>query len=165
VTQILQVKVLVQNGDVIMSQVLNIEPDVQQKKRKRPIILTIVCILLFLRVLLAANFLTLLFLGILNSDGLNLLSEVVGVTFALAEAGLAVLLLIAVIGLWLLRPWAWRLIMMIIGVLLVLDLWTHFTSASSLLGDLELLLNIMIVIYLVQNDVRELFVDARETIG
>jgi hypothetical protein len=54
---------------------------------------------------------------------------------------------------------------MIIGVLLVLDLWTHFTSASSLLGDLELLLNIMIVIYLVQNDVRELFVDARETIG
>ena len=148
-----------------MSQVLNIESEVQQQKRKRPIILTIVCILLFLRVLLSAIFVTFLFLGILNSGGLDLLSEVLGATFALALAGLAVLLLIAAIGLWLLRPWAWRLNMMLMGLLLVLGLWTHFTSASSLIGDLELLLNIMIVFYLVQNDVRELFVDARRTIG
>ena len=148
-----------------MSQVLKIEPKVQQQKRKRPIILTIVCTLLLLHVLLAAIFVTLLFLGISNSDGLVLLDEILGAAFALALAGLAILLLIAAIGLWLMRPWAWRLNMMLMGLLLILGLWSHFTSPSSLISDLELLLNIMIVFYLVQNDVRELFIDARGTIG
>jgi len=78
--------------------------------------------------------------------------------------GLDVFLLIAAIGMWLLKPWAWQWNMMVMGFLLVTGLWIHFTSASSLTNDITLLLNIMIVFYLVQSDIRELFIDARETI-
>jgi hypothetical protein len=136
-----------------------------QRKRKRPIILTIVCILLFVRILLAGMILAVLLMGITYTGGEELLSQALGAGFILALTCLCLFILIAVIGLWKLRPWAWQLNMMIIGFLLVTGLWTHFAvSASNRVNDLTLLLNIIIVFYLVQTDVRELFITENRTI-
>jgi hypothetical protein len=147
-----------------MVQGLEAKPDLKHQRRKRPIILTIVCFLLFARVMLIAFLVAFLFMGVSNPGVREPLSQVLGVAFTLVLAGLDVFLLIAAVGLWLLKTWAWQWNMMIMGFLIVTGLWIHFTSASSLINDLTLLLNILIVFYLVHNDVRELFVSVRGTI-
>jgi len=139
-------------------------PEQLHQKRKRPVILTIVCFLLFARVILIAFIVPFLFLGVSNMGSEGLLYQVLGAAYTLTLAGLDLFLLITAVGLWLLKPWAWQWNMMVMGFLLVTGLWIHFTSASTLLNDLTLLLNIMIVFYLVNNDVRELFVSPRRTI-
>lgn len=98
----------------------------------------------------------------MGSEGL--LYQALGAAYTLTLAGLDLFLLITAVGLWLLKPWAWQWNMMVMGFLLVTGLWIHFTSASTLLNDLTLLLNIMIVFYLVNKDVRELFISPRRTI-
>lgn len=145
-----------------MIQGLDVKPERKRQKRKRPIILKIVCILLFLRVAFIAILVTFLSLGITFFEKEEPLSQVLGAGITLAVAGLGVFLLIAAIGLWQLQPWAWRLNVMIMGFLLVSDLWTHFANASNLENDLSLLLNILIVFYLVYPEVRGLFSATRE---
>lgn len=140
------------------------KPERKRQKRKRPVILTIVCFLLFARVILIAFLVVFLFVGVSNTGDEGPLYQVLGFTYTLALAGLDLFLLIAAVGLWLLKPWAWQWNMIIMGFLLVTGLWIHFTSASSLFNDLTLLLNILIVFYLVNNDVRELFVSTGRTI-
>ena len=143
----------------------DVEPVRKRRKRKRPVILTIVSFLLFVRVFFIAILVAILFLGVTNTGGEEPLSQVLGVALTLLLAGLDIFLLIAAVGMWLLKAWAWQWNMMVMGFLLVTGLWIHFTSASSLSNDLTLLLNILIVFYLVHDDVRGLFIETRETTG
>ena len=127
-------------------------------KPKRPLILTIVVLLLLARVIYLGTTMGLLFLFSFASQGSGYSASVTDVLLGIALFGLTLFLLVAVIGLWQLRPAAWALNMLIMGFLLIVGLWIHFTDQAGLVNDAGLLLNILIVFYLVQPDVRALFV-------
>ena len=132
---------------------------VSSSKPKRPLILRIVTLLLFARVILLIIITAIGVAGILlvNQEGVGL--EIQQITVELALAGLTLVMLVAAVGMWLLRPWAWQMNMVILGFYLVVDLWLHYSEQAGLVNDVTLLLNILIVFYLVQKDVRRLFVN------
>lgn len=71
--------------------------------------------------------------------------------------GMGLLNLALAIGMWQLRPWAWRLTIITAGVLLLNDLWGYFSTDRTLSRTLGLLVNVLIVFYMAQPDVRRLF--------
>lgn len=68
-------------------------------------------------------------------------------------------MIVSAVGLWRLRPWAWRLTMIMVGMLLIYGLWVEFSGDREMANAIGLLLNIFIVFYLVQGDIRGLFVE------
>ena len=132
---------------------------VSGNKPKRPLILTIVSLLLFARVILLASVTVVGLAGLISSEGQGVFLSVEQVVMELALVGATVLLFVAALGLWLLRPWAWQMNMIILGFYLVIDLWTHYSTQGGMVNDASLLLNILIVFYLVQKDVRMLFIN------
>jgi hypothetical protein len=96
--------------------------------------------------------------ALMAGEASGTLQEIAEVLLAALLVGLIILLIVAAIGLWLLRPMAWALNMIVMGFLLVIGLWFHFSEQSGLTNDAGLLLNVLIVFYLVQPDVRALFV-------
>ena len=94
-------------------------------KPKRPLILTMVTLLLFLRVIFVAFLTGFGFWGLISAGvPLNFLGvqEVLKVLFLF---GLTLLLLIAALGMWMLRPWAWQMNMIILGFYLIINLYTE----------------------------------------
>jgi hypothetical protein len=127
-------------------------------KPKRPTILTIVILLLFARVLFFIVLLVFAVYALVSGQGLEIslgLSEVLIIVLLFF---LAMFLLVAAIGLWQLRPKAWAVNMLIMGFLLIVGLWIHFSDQAGLVNDLGLLLNVLLVLYLAQPDVRALFI-------
>ena len=127
-------------------------------KPKRPLILTIVVLLLLARVVYMGAVVVFTLLLLLSSQSSGYSPSITEVLAGIALFGLTLFLLVAAIGLWQLRPKAWTLNMLIMGFLLIVGLWIHFSDQAGLLNDAGLLLNILIVFYLVQPDVRALFV-------
>ncbi len=83
-------------------------------------------------------------------------------TTELAEGGVLALFMGALnlalaIGMWRLQPWAWRLTIITAGVLLIIDLWGYLSTDREFGRTVGLLLNVLIVFYLAQSDVRHLF--------
>lgn len=70
---------------------------------------------------------------------------------------MGVLNLALAFGMWRLQPWAWRLTIITAGMLLIIDMWSFFGGERELLRTAGLLINVMIVFYLAQSDVRRLF--------
>ena len=140
-----------------MAQAIAGEPS-SDEKQKRPLILTIVTLLLFVRVIFVAALTVFGFVGLMTTEiPMNILGaeQVLGVIFLF---GITLLLLTAALGLWLLRPWAWQMNMIILGFYLIINLYTDNNKVGILGNDVTMLLNILIVFYLVQKDVRLLFV-------
>lgn len=127
-------------------------------KRKRPLILNVVVLLLFTRAFPLAALLATLLYTLMAGEGLSTLQIITEVLLSALLLGLIILLIVAAIGLWLLRPMAWALNMIVMGFLLIIGLWFHFSEESGLTNDAGLLLNVLIVFYLVQPEVRALFV-------
>lgn len=125
----------------------------------RPFTLKALCIILIGRGLLF------LLLGFLLIDGWLTNSEIGGLSgfstgvVATAFTILGVLMIVSAVGLWRLRPWAWRLTMIMVGMLLIYGLWVEFSGDREMANAIGLLLNIFIVFYLVQGDIRGLFVE------
>ncbi len=122
---------------------------------KRPFALKAINALLLLRGTLYALTFVIVTLAAWSGDETMAVAELI-------EAGIValfmgVLNLALAVGMWRLRPWAWRLTIITAGVLLVIDLWGYFESDRNILESLGLLLNILIVFYLAQTDVRRLF--------
>jgi hypothetical protein len=127
-------------------------------KRKRPLILTFVVLLLFTRTFPLAAILATILYALMVGEGSGTLQVITEVLLSALILGLIILLIVAAIGLWLLRPMAWALNMIVMGFLLIIGLWFHFSEQSDLTNDAGLLLNVLIVFYLVQPEVRALFV-------
>lgn len=124
----------------------------------RPFTLKMVCLLLALRGLGLLALVALYVLGRLNLTDVPVLEDVAYGAIIVGAAAIAALDFIAAVGLWRLRPWAWRLTMLFLGGQLLVGLWAHFNNGPAITQSLGLLLNILIVFYLVQGDVRAIFV-------
>jgi hypothetical protein len=127
-------------------------------KPKRPLILTIVVLLLLVRAIYLASVMAATILFLFAGQGSGMLLQIPELLLTILMFVIALLLLAAAIGLWLMRPMAWTLNMIIMGFLLIVGLWIHFTDQAGLVNDAGILLNVLIVFYLVQPDVRALFV-------
>ena len=125
---------------------------------KRPFTLKAVCVLLVLRGLLSGLLVALIVFDVAAEEVSSLLDTVHATVIAIESVVLAVLFLVAAVGLWQMRPWAWRFTMIYLGVLLIFSLWNQLNGERSLITSIGLLLNIFIVFYLIQGDVRALFV-------
>lgn len=121
----------------------------------RPFALKAINGLLLLRAALYLAGFGLILLEVRAGDPLLTQTDVV--TGMAVSVGMAVLNLALAIGMWQLRPWAWRLTIITAGVLLVLDLWGYFSTDRTLQRTIALLINVVIVFYLAQPDVRRLF--------
>jgi hypothetical protein len=131
-----------------------------EKQRKRPLILSILTLLLFTRVVVFAGSSIALLAATFVASDVKSVPPIMAVAWAVALGLYAILLLVAATGMWMLKPWAWWLNMIIIGFQLVVELWVHFTGElPGLEADLTMALNVIIVFYLVQGDVRRLFGD------
>lgn len=125
----------------------------------RPFTLKALCLILIGRGLL---FLLLVFLmldGQLTHRDIGGLSGFSAGVVATAFIILGVILIVSAVGLWRFRPWAWRLTMILVGLLIIYGLWVEFSGGRELANAIGLLVNIFIVFYLVQGDVRGLFVE------
>jgi uncharacterized membrane protein (DUF2068 family) len=127
-------------------------------RKARPFPLVALCFLLVVRSLLYAALAAVAVFGL--ADGLeDSLTQAVDISaIVLYGVVAAVLFLIAAVGLWQLRPWAWRLTMILSGVVLLLAIWQQFGGRPSVVNAVGMVLNILIVFYLVGEDVRALFV-------
>jgi uncharacterized membrane protein len=67
--------------------------------------------------------------------------------------------LVCAIGLWRRRRWAWYLTMLQLGAFMLADLYSYFTNSPVRDYAWSMLLNVMMVFYLNQRDVRALFMD------
>jgi hypothetical protein len=63
--------------------------------------------------------------------------------------------LVAAIGLWQLRRWAWVLVMLLVGSRLAANLWLYFTGGGALY--VEMLLDVIMVFYLNQRELQQAF--------
>lgn len=138
-----------------------------EAKRERPFALKVVCALLMFEGLLlllvsigiayqiygpnTAVGIPQLFSGILGSLGVITEMLVLGI-------GGAVMVWVAV-GLWRFSPWAWRWTMITIGVLLIINLWNYFGDSEGRASTFALIIDVAIVFYLVQPEVRRLYID------
>ncbi len=139
-----------------MAEAIENQPG-SDNKPKRPLILTIVALLLFARVILIGAITAVAFYGMISTKTPGTIIGVQDVALELFMVALTLVLFVAALGLWLLRPWAWQMNMIILGFYLIIDLWNHNSETAGLGNDATLLLNILIVFYLVQKDVRTLF--------
>jgi uncharacterized membrane protein (DUF2068 family) len=103
--------------------------------------------------------------GVISSKDAGGLSGFSAGTIMAGFAALGIILFILATGLWLFRPWAWRLTMIVVGMLLIYGLWVEFSGGRSLSNGIGLLINIFIVFYLVQGDIRGLFVNEEAVVG
>ena len=131
---------------------------------KRPPVLTILAMLLFLRAFLLVVLSGLALYAIWTQADVGTLVALAESALDLVLIAISVLLLVSAYGLWKLRPWAWRLNLVLMGFSLVIGLWTHYNHRRELLNALSMLLNIIIVFYLVMPDVRALFVSKEQEI-
>lgn len=128
----------------------------------RPFPLKALCALLVLRGLLALFFSILPLIG--EAQTLIERAEALPVFGALELNALSVVLfavgalnLVAAVGLWRFRPWAWRLALTLAGLQLLTGLWHQFDGRPETGDPFGLLLNILIVGYLALGDIRRLF--------
>ena len=63
------------------------------------------------------------------------------------------------IGLWRLHAWNWRRAMIVVGIVLVFNLWSYFRGNHTVITTVALLVDILVVFYLIQPEVRRLFID------
>lgn len=131
-------------------------------RSRRPIILVLLTLLLLLKGLAILTLSILSLLGLFGVDVPEISLEVTVGLYGGLGTVLGVGFLLAAFGTWRLRPWAWQLTMVLIGVQLLADLWAHFDEAS-VQNSVALALNILIVFYLVQKDVRVLFAGGQDT--
>jgi uncharacterized membrane protein (DUF2068 family) len=139
------------------------EPTTPQP-HKRPFTLKMVCGLLLFRSLVLLPLVTVYFIPeemqyfnlTVNAPLLEGVTKWVEVT-ALTVVGF--LNLVSAVGLWLFKPWAWRLAMILVGLLLTVELWQQLDGNPQTGNPVGLLLNILIVFYLAQGDIRALFID------
>jgi len=71
-------------------------------------------------------------------------------------------LVLAVLGLLLLKRWAWILTMILTGILLAFSIWSYFQGSPHYL---EMVIYIVIVFYLNQRDVQSPFLHIENTVG
>jgi hypothetical protein len=140
--------------------------NIEREKKKRPATLSILVILLFVRALLTDVLAFFLVLAVLGSGQVQSTIELLSFSLVLATLILSILMLIALWGLWTLKPWAWQMNMILMGFLLIGGIWIHFTqSEGKLFTDLEMALNIITVFYLIQGEVRDLFISDKGAAG
>ena len=72
----------------------------------------------------------------------------------LANILIAALLLFVVWGLWRLKYWAWFSTMVLAGIALIFGIWQYWHGGTPYV---DLLINVLIVFYLNQHDLRQLF--------
>ncbi|MFN2105141.1 MAG: hypothetical protein ACK2UJ_09725 [Candidatus Promineifilaceae bacterium] len=136
--------------------------NIEREKKKRPATLSILVILLFVRALLTDVLAFFLVLAVLGSGEVQSTIELLSFSLVLATLILSILMLIALWGLWTLKPWAWQMNMILMGFFLIGGIWLHFTQSDNrLINDLGLALNIVTVFYLIQGEVRHLFISDR----
>jgi len=131
---------------------------------KRPPVLTILTVLLFLRAFLLLTLSGLVLYGIWLQPDISTLTALAESALDIVVIAVSILLLVSAYGLWKLRPWAWRLNLLLMGFALVFGLWTQYNHRRELLNTLTMLLNIIIVFYLVMPDVRALFISKKQEI-
>ena len=136
-------------------------------KRERPFALKAVCALLMFEGLILLGVVILSFFLVFTKgetvtevvpfmdlvNGVSALTELI----LIGVAG-AVLVWVAQ-GLWRFNPWAWRWTMITMGVFLVINLWNYFRMNQAWTSTLSLVIDILIVFYLVQPEVRRLYID------
>jgi hypothetical protein len=141
-----------------MADISTSDVAVNSEKKKRPATLTILALLLFMRVLLVLGLALLIGIGILFDGDVQFTADILALSVTLALLVVASITLAATWGLWSLKPWAWQLNMIIMGFLLLINIWGHFASVENRIQtDVTLALNIITVFYLIQGDVRDLF--------
>lgn len=129
----------------------------QTSRPNKPFTLKALCVLLIFRSLTFLGFVGLLFFGMMESQDLGSLTGIsVDVTLVLYLV-IGVIFLVVAVGLWLLRPWAWQLTMITVGMLLIYGLWIQYSGQKSTANTIGLGVNIFIVFYLVQGEIRALF--------
>jgi hypothetical protein len=142
-----------------MADVSTTDANIEGAKKKRPATLSILVILLGLRVLLLSGLSLAVVIGFLGSGQVQTTSDFLTFSTIFAALVLSILMLTALWGLWTLKPWAWQMNMILMGFLLIGGLWIHFTqSEGRFFNDLEMALNIVTVFYLIQGEVRALFI-------
>ncbi len=126
-------------------------------RRKRPFTLLVLCLLLFGRFLVFALIAVGVGLGLQYQTAaeLNFLTTIGYDALIVLTTVFAVLFLIASVGLWLLKPLAWQLTMIITGAWMFIDIWYYSSDSGG--STLSMLTSVFIVFYLVQGDVRQLF--------
>lgn len=75
------------------------------------------------------------------------------------EIALVILFLLTIYGLLRLRRWAWMLVMIITGLILIYDLWLYFSGRPEYF---DMLLNVMTVFYLNFGEVQQAFGQRQE---
>jgi uncharacterized membrane protein len=122
--------------------------------RRRPFGLYAILVLMSVQALLGVTFFGLLGVGfaVAAADFWRALSPDL---WSLVEP-LIVMLAVAVVvvGLWRYRPWAWYGMMLLLAYWLASDLIAYFQDAASFVS---MLLNVLMVFYLNQREVRDLF--------
>jgi hypothetical protein len=126
---------------------------------KRPFTLTILSALLILRALLVISLTGFLIYGTAISPASTNAAQLELLLLEVLLLVTGLVMFVAAIGLWRLAPWAWPVNMVIMGFTLIVGLWQHYNHDYPLINHLGMLLNITIVFYLVQGDIRSLFVD------
>lgn len=128
---------------------------IPRAKRKRPFTLMILCLLLLSRALVDGLLILDLVAGLDYLDDARFVFQL-GYDLKIALlAVFAVLFLISSIGIWLLRPLAWQLTMIVTGAWMMADLWIYLSGDHS--TQLSMLFSVFTVYYLVQSDVRQMF--------
>ena len=146
-----------------MADVSTADANIEGEKQKRPATLTILVLLLFLRVLLLGGVSILALIGILHLGNVTSAGDFLTFLYFIGLALVSFIMLVALWGLWSLKPWAWQLNMIILGFMLLASIWAHFTSSGErFIGDLAMALNIITVFYLIQGEVRDLFLKKEE---
>ncbi len=142
-----------------MADVATADANIKSEMKKRPATLSILIILLSIRVLLLAVLSFFVVIGVLGRGEVQSTIDFLSFSIILAALILSILMLTALWGLWALKPWAWQLNMILIGFLLISGIWVHFTQSDNrLFSDLGMALNIVTVFYLIQSEVRDLFI-------
>lgn len=142
-------------------------------KPDRPFALKVVCAVLFLNGLVLALVGGLLIYSLTNPSG-TLVDprEIDGLLSGFGIMAKIVVTLVFAVGiiwvatmLWRLQPWAWRRAMLVMGLLLVLQIWTYLNHSETIFTTLGLALDVIAVYYLIQADVRRLFIDPPKADG
>ena len=126
------------------------------KKRRLPFGVLAICALLLLRIVLWA--LDIARPGVSSGDrflpGLSLQRIPLP-----GEIALVILFLLTIFGLVRLRRWAWMLVMIITGLILVYDLWLYYSGQPEYF---DMLLNVITVFYLNFGEVQQAFEQRQE---
>lgn len=146
---------------------MNAEP-IDRSTRKRPFGISVIIFMMILYSL----FLSLIFVASLGAnygdDAIQLL-DMKGATIGILMLQYSffpifiIFELVIIFGLWRLERWAWLLLMIQVGLSMLVDIWGYFHAQPTYL---TMLLNVIVALYLNQQDVQRIFVSkSKEVTG